>query len=69
MSKPSWEYEKELAALTAKLAEARREVWEEAARVFDKAFFANDHRLDHTRDYRVDVFYKFCKAQATKEAP
>jgi len=57
------------AALRQQLAAARQQVWEEAARGFDEWFFATDHRLDHTRDHRVDEFYKWLCGKAKKAQP
>jgi hypothetical protein len=45
----------------------RRETWVKVAKSFDKKFFATDKRLDNTRDYRVDEFYAWCRAQAENE--
>ena len=47
------------------LSARERAVWLEAAKKFDVKFYATDHRLDNTRDYRVDEFYKWCRQQAT----
>jgi hypothetical protein len=47
----------------------RRETWVKVAKSFDKKFFATDKRLDNTRDYRVDEFYAWCRAQAAHGGP
>lgn len=54
------------------LAARECSVWEEVAKKFDKRFYATDHRLDNTRDYRVDEFYKClcaCHLQEIDEEP
>ena len=53
--------------LRDQLATARQDVWGKAARKFDETFFATDHRLDHTRDYRVDEFYTWLSEHAKAE--
>jgi hypothetical protein len=42
----------------------REHVWGKVAKAFDKKFFATDHRLDNTRDYRIDEFYRWLLEQA-----
>lgn len=46
------------------IAVRERAVWEKITKAFDKKFMASDKRLDSTRDYRVDDFYKWLKQQA-----
>ncbi len=56
------------AIILAALQARERAVWTKVMKAFDKKFSATDTRLDNTRDYRVDEFYKWCRQHA-QEAP
>ena len=68
-SDPQDETDAAIECITEAFQAQRREVWREAAKKFDKKFFATDHRLDSTRDYRVDEFYEWLRAKAKEMEP